>query len=232
MKKLLLISLVILTLFGGKKLYFDVYDSDNVRVESNIKYHIITFKEGSTDFSVSKEKNDDYNFYVNSNFFTSEGTPIGGVVVNNKTINRQLNKGGSFIVGIDNTPNITFNKVRKVKHLSQTHIWALKGGEINEKVLTQNHAKKKVNRLLIGKNKKGEITVIHSNLLVLVTMEDIIKTAKEYGLVDAIILDSGPSIDIKVNQGLYTHRMETIPFFLQDYFGYPKPVVYIGGNFI
>ncbi len=230
MKKIILILLTLLFSYFLKEYYYDVYDSKYVKVDSNIKFHFITFKKNKTDFSVVNKKNGDYNFYVNSNFFTKKRTAIGGLTINKKVIKRQTSGGGSFIVK-NGTPDIVFNRQYNCDYLTQTNIWVIKNNIINKNMLKRNHAKKKVARLLIGKNKEGEINIIHTNLLFLVTMEDIVKTAKDYGLTDAFILDSGSSIDIKIDHGIYSHRFMTIPSLIKPYIGIHEPVSYIAGNF-
>jgi hypothetical protein len=230
MKKIILILLTLLFSYFVKQFYYDTYDSKNIKVVSNFKYHFITFKKNKTDFSVVDKKDGDYNFYVNSNFFTKKRTIIGGLTINKKVIKRQTRGGGSFVVK-NGTPDIVFNKQYNCDYLTQTNIWVIKNNIINENMLKRNHAKKKVARLLIGKNKKGEINIIHTNLLFLVTMENIVKTAKDYGLTDAFILDSGSSIDVKLEDGIYTHRFMSIPTLFKPYLGIHEPVSYIAGNF-
>ncbi len=105
-KKVLFILLIVLIGISFKKFYYDVYDSDFISIKSNLKYHTITFKEGKTSFEVTKNKNN-YDFYVNSNFFTKKNDVIGGLVINGKKENSQTNKGGSFVVK-NGKPNIVF----------------------------------------------------------------------------------------------------------------------------
>lgn len=208
----------------------DNYESEKVKVVDKEGYHIITLKKDKINFSVSEGKNGNFDFYINSNFFTPERTPTCGVIINGKTKNRQINGGGSFIVK-NNKPDIVFNKVSGVEYLSQTHVWVIKNKNINEKMLNQNHANKKVCRLLIGKNKNGEITVVHSNKSNKVTMRELTNYALNNGVVDAFILDSGPSVEVFVKDGEYTYEMESVPTYQKSIFGIPKPVIYITGNF-
>jgi hypothetical protein len=230
MKKRIIYLLIVL--FVGlvfKNLYYDVYDSEVISVNSNLKYHAITFKQGKTSFEVTKNK-ENYDFYVNSNFFTKKKDVIGGLVIDGKKENPQLNKGGSFVVK-NGKPYIVFNKVKKCDYLSQSIVWVIKNNDVNNRMLSQRHANKKVMRLLMGKNSNGDIVLIHSNPLVLVTMSDIVEYAKSQGVVDGIILDSGSSVDLNVGTKDYSHSIKALPSFIKRKINIHEPVVYIAGNF-
>ena len=228
-KKIIYLSLVLFLGFVIKNLYYDVYDSESISVTSNLKYHTITFKEGKTSFEVTKNK-ENYDFYVNSNFFTKRKEVIGGLVIDGKKENSQLNKGGSFVVK-NGKPYIVFNRVKKCEYLSQSIVWVIKNNSLNTIMLSQRHANENVMRLLMGKNSKGEIVVIHSNPLVLVTMSDIVEYAKSQGIVDGIILDSGSSVDLSIGTKNYSHSIKALPSFIKKKINIHEPVVYIAGNF-
>ena len=228
-KKIIYLFLVLFLGYSFKNLYYDVYDSEVISVNSNLKYHTITFKEGKTSFEVTKNK-ENYDFFVNSNFFTKRKEVIGGLVINGKTENTQLNKGGSFVVK-NGKPYIVFNKVKKCDYLSQSIVWVIKNTNLNTRMLSQRHANEKVMRLLMGKNTNGEIVLIHSNPLVLVTMSDIVEYAKSQGIVDGIILDSGSSVDLSLGTKDYSHSIKALPSFIKKKINIHEPVVYIAGNF-
>lgn len=228
-KKIIYLFLVLFLGYSFKNLYYDVYDSEVISVNSNLKYHTIIFKEGKTSFEVTKNK-ENYDFFVNSNFFTKRKEVIGGLVINGKKENTQLNKGGSFVVK-NGKPYIVFNKVKKCDYLSQSIVWVIKNTNLNTRMLSQRHANKKVMRLLMGKNTNGEIVLIHSNPLVLVTMSDIVEYAKSQGIVDGIILDSGSSVDLSLGTKDYSHSIKALPSFVKKKINIHEPVVYIAGNF-
>jgi exopolysaccharide biosynthesis protein len=193
----------------------DNHDSKKVKVLDLNGYHIITIKKNKMDFSVSEGVGKDFDFYVNSNFFTAERKPTCGVVIDGKT----------------NKPNIVFNKVSNVEYLSQTHVWVIKNKNINNRMLNMNHAKKKVCRLLIGKNKNGEITIVHSNKGNKITMRELTNFALNNGVIDAFILDSGPSVEVFVKDGSYVYDFKSVNDRQKSIVGIPKPVIYITGNF-
>jgi hypothetical protein len=228
-KKTIYLFLVLFLGYSFKNLYYDVYDSEVISVNSNLKYHTIIFKEGKTSFEVTKNK-ENYDFFVNSNFFTKRKEVIGGLVINGKKENTQLNKGGSFVVK-NGKPYIVFNKVKKCDYLSQSIVWVIKNTNLNTRMLSQRHANEKVMRLLMGKNTNGEIVLIHSNPLVLVTMSDIVEYAKSQGIVDGIILDSGSSVDLSLGTKDYSHSIKALPSFVKKKINIHEPVVYIAGNF-
>jgi hypothetical protein len=224
-KKIIYLFLVLFLGYSFKNLYYDVYDSEVISVNSNLKYHTIIFKEGKTSFEVTKNK-ENYDFFVNSNFFTKRKEVIGGLVINGKKENTQLNKGGSFVVK-NGKPYIVFNKVKKCDYLSQSIVWVIKNTNLNTRMLSQRHANEKVMRLLMGKNTNGEIVLIHSNPLVLVTMSDIVEYAKSQGIVDGIILDSGSSVDLSLGTKDYSHSIKALPSFVKKKINIHEPVVYI-----
>ena len=225
--------ILVLPIFVCAKLvsyYSNDYSCEYFTIKSNTKFHVIIFKKDKVKFGVSNNNSGNFNFYVNSNFFGTNGDAIGGVVINGKRTSSHVNKGGSFIVK-DGKPNIVFGEVGKCEYESQSIIWVIKDGKKNNGMLKQPHAKKQVMRLLMGKNKKGEIVVIHSNQYVLVTMSEIVNIAIENGVTDAIILDSGSSVDLMLTNGSFSHSVKSVPSGFKDLVGIKEPPVYITGSF-
>ena len=87
MKKIIYLIIIVFVGITIKNFYYDVYESDIISVKSNFKFHSITFKEGKTSFEVTHNK-ENYDFYVNSNFFTKNKKVIGGLVINQKRENQ------------------------------------------------------------------------------------------------------------------------------------------------
>jgi hypothetical protein len=230
MKTFAYAALILGLIFGAKKLYFDIHSCENFEVKSNLAYHTIVFKKGKADFAVTSNHKDDFDFYVNSNFFTESARAIGGVVVQGHRVSAQIPGGGSFVVK-NGRPQIAFGQVNGCEYLSQSIIWAIKNGKINERVICRAHAKELTMRLLIGKTENGEIVIIHSNPLVLVTLSNALEFAKAAGLKNAIVLDSGSSIDLKVSTDSYSHTVKSIPSIVKRIVNINEPVTYIAGNF-
>jgi hypothetical protein len=224
-----IIALVGLTV-GAKKMYYDVHDCEKFSVKSNLRYHTIVIKNGKAEFAVTKENEEDFDFYVNSNFFTSNAEAIGGVVIEGKRISKQIPGGGSFVVK-NGKPQIVFGKASGCEYLSQSIIWAIKNGSVNKKAARRARANEKTMRILIGKNEDGEITVIHSNPFIFVTLSDIFEFAKKSGLRQAIVLDSGSSVDLKISNNGYTHFVKAVPSIVKKASNISEPVTYIAANF-
>jgi len=229
MKTVLYITLILGFIFGIKKMYLDIHDCENFSVKSNLLYHSIIFKKGKVNFSVTQQKKG-FNFFVNSNFFTKNANAVGGLIIDGQTVNQQIPIGGSFIVK-NGIPSIKFGRAKKCDYLSQSVVWAIKKGELNMTIAQETKQEEKTHRLLIGTTQNGEVVVVHSNPMVLVTITQIIKFADSIGVTNAIILDSGSSVDLSLSTEDYTHTMKTIPSFVKSCIGIDEPVAYIAGTF-
>lgn len=229
MKTIVYTTLILVIIFGIKKMYLDIHDCEFFSVESNLLYHSIFFKNSKVNFSVTQQK-EGFNFFVNSNFFTKNANAVGGLIIDGQTVSQQIPLGGSFIVK-NGIPSIKFGRAKKCEHLSQSVVWAIKKGELNMTIAQEPKQEEKTHRLLIGTNQNGEIVVVHSNPMVLVTITQIIKFADSIGVTNAIILDSGSSVDLSLSSDDYTHTMKTIPSFVKSWIGIDEPVAYIAGTF-
>ena len=121
---------------------------------------------------------------------------------------------------------LIFDNFNNAEFLSQTHIWLLKNGVSNDNKLKEGHAKKKVCRLLIGKNNNQNIVVIHSNKYNSVSMRELTNFAISQGVTDAINLDSGPSVEVFIRNNEYQYEMKSAPYKPESI----KPVIYITGK--
>ena len=193
-------------------------------------YNVIVMNKEAMKFGVSEGKPVNTDFYINSNFFKNEG-PIGLVVVDGIRKNAPLKGGGYFYVkkGI---PYVQAKYCPKItEYASQTILWAIDNGRINESLLKKSHAKKKRYRTIMGENAKGQIMIISSSsILSLVTIEEIINFAIEKGMVEGILLDGGTSVDYKCTNGEDTVDFSSVPENLKPTFGITKPFTYIYGN--
>ena len=194
------------------------------------KYHIIKFKNGLTKFSVNRGKPSSCKFYANSNFFTPDNEVIGGLVIDGRTIHSQLAGGGSFAV-VNGKPIISFKKIRKCTQLSQSIVWLIRAGRINKSALASRTATKLNYRLMIGKDASGNVIVINTGSLERSTLSDMVSFAKERGVVDAIMLDSGSSVDVGIRNGNYSYSSKSCPSTIKQILGIAEPPAYIVGNF-
>lgn len=182
------------------------------------------------DFGVSETRPIDSDFYINSNFF-SDNAPIGLVVINGKRKSRRVRGGGFFFV-LNGNPCVKSLKCPTwTKFASQTILWGIDNGEINNELITKNHAKQKRYRTLMGQNKEGDIIVISSNRLGLVTIKEILDFSLKFDIVDGILLDGGTSVDYKFSDDNGSTTFSSVPHTLKNSLDIKHPTTYIYGNF-
>jgi exopolysaccharide biosynthesis protein len=180
-------------------------------------------------FGVSTNKPTKSDFYINSNFFTNK-SPIGMVVIDGKKIHSKTVGGGYFYV-INGDAYIRAKKCPKnVDFASQTILWGIDNGVKNKKLFKTSHGKLKRYRTIIGENNNGEIMIISSDRLGLVTIKEIIDFAYNKGMNEGILLDGGTSVDYKFSDGKNSISFESIPGKLKPLFNIKKPTTYIYGN--
>lgn len=200
------------------------------RVSSHLQYNVIQIKKGEMDFGVSESRPTKSDFYVNSNFFTVNA-PIGLVVIDGKRKSRRV-KGGGFFYVRNGKPYVKSLKCPTwTKFASQTILWGLDDGKINDRLITKNHAKQKRYRTLMGQNKNGDIIVISSNRLGLVTIKEILDFSLEFDIVDGILLDGGTSVDYKFSDDNGSTTFSSVPHGLKNSLDIKHPTTYIYGNF-
>jgi hypothetical protein len=200
------------------------------RVSSHLQYNVIQIKKGEMDFGVSESRPTKSDFYVNSNFFTVNA-PIGLVVIDGKRKSRRV-KGGGFFYVRNGKPYVKSLKCPTwTKFASQTILWGLDDGKINNRLINTNHSKQKRYRTLMGQNKDGDIIVISSNRLGLVTIKEILEFSSEFDIVDGILLDGGTSVDYKFSDDNGSTTFSSVPHGLKNSLNVKRPTTYIYGNF-
>lgn len=235
MKKTLKVTLIVLvvTIFACstyKPKQLVQPEPHNTTITSESDYNIFTINKNEMTFGVTDKKPVDSDFYTNSNFFTSE-SPIGLVVVDGKKLNNRSVGGGYFYVK-NGKPHVSAKKCPKnVDYASQTILWAIDNGVVNEYLLTQGHSKLERYRTILGEDKDGNIVMISSTRLGLVTIKEIVDFAITKGITEAILLDGGTSVDYKFTDDDDTAYFESVPETLKPLFEIKKPTTYIYGNF-
>lgn len=233
MKKLILMSLLLIVTFyvftGG---YGNVNDDKfNIRTSLTYGLTIITIKNNSMKFSVDTKKSDNYDFYLNANFFKEDGSIEGLTRVNGKNISNQSNFGGSFYT-INNKPFISMNGCPTSSiNCVQTSYRGIINGSINTRVTNTSVNSRKVYRTLIGKNKNGDLVIIHSTRWGFISMKGICEYGLKLGIKDGLLFDGGSSIDLKISKNGKTHRYQSVPTIIKKVFNIKNPPVYIVGNF-
>ena len=205
-------------------------EPNNISIIEEGDYNVIVMNKEAMKFGVSEGKPENADFYINSNFFKNEG-PIGLVVVDGIRKNNRVKEGGYFYVkkGI---PYVRAKSCPKMtEYASQTILWAIDNGRVNEGLLKKSHAKLERHRTIMGENDQGQIMIISSSSYCsLVTIEEIINFAIKKGMVEGILLDGGTSVDYKCTNGVESADFSSVPENLKSTFGITKPFTYIYGN--
>ena len=208
----------------------EIDEKHKTKVSSELLYNIVKIEKDEMEFGVSETRPTKSDFYINSNFFTVE-SPIGLVVVDGKRKSRRV-KGGGFFYVRNGKPYVKSLKCPTwTKFASQTILWGLDDGKINDRLITKNHAKQKRYRTLMGQNKNGDIIVISSNRLGLVTIKDILDFSLKFDIVDGILLDGGTSVDYKFSDDNGSTTFSSVPHGLKNSLDIKHPTTYIYGNF-
>ena len=120
----------------------EIDEKHKTKVSSELLYNIVKIEKDEMEFGVSETRPTKSDFYINSNFFTVE-SPIGLVVVDGKRKSRRV-KGGGFFYVRNGKPYVKSLKCPTwTKFASQTILWGLDDGKINDRLITKNHAKQK-----------------------------------------------------------------------------------------
>ncbi len=222
--------LILLLFLSGKN--NDGYLSKGVESEilTELKYNVFIIKKGEMTFKVSETRPTSSDFYINSNFFTSKN-PIGLVVVNGKRKNSRVKGGGFFYVKNGNPYINSGSCPTRTEFASQTILWGLDDGKINDILITKNHAKQKRYRTLMGQNKDGDIIIISSNRIGFVTIKEILNFSLKFDIIDGILLDGGTSVDYKFSDNNGSTTFSSVPHGLKNTLDIKSPTTYIHGNF-
>jgi hypothetical protein len=208
----------------------DVYNvpvSNTKRLDGSV--YVIVLKKNQMNFKVSSKNETSNDFYMNSNFFANG--PIGEVKIDGETKNRKK-LGGGFFTSNGNSPKLYFNsRPNSVKYSSQTHLIGIKNGVINNRICKQKWARLKTYRILIGKDKKNNVIVVHSGNGGFQTIKDVCKIGVKYGIVNGLLFDGGSSVDVGLKDGFYSHTFQSVSTISKKLVGIHKPYTYIIGNF-
>ena len=235
MKNLFKILIALIVIVSCSKIIKNVKISDKsklngITITEELDYNVIIMDKKDMKFGVSESKPENSDFYINSNFFSNKG-PIGLVVVDGVTLNKRTKSGGFFYVK-NGVPYVRSRFCpKKTEYASQTILWAIDDGQVNEGLLKKSHSKLERYRTIIGENAQGQIMVISSSyFLSLVTIEEIVNFAKEKGMVEGILLDGGTSVDYKCTNGKDSVGFSSVHDKLKPSLGITKPFTYIYGN--
>jgi len=198
-------------------------------INRNCEVGVIKIYKNRMDYSVTNQNHEDFNFYVNANYF--DKNPLGEVKIDGKVISKK-NKNGGFFTTDGKTPKFYFNnRPNRVKYSSQTHTVGIIRGKVNERIFNQNWAKLKVHRLMVGEDINGNIIVIHSRNLGFLTVAEICKIAEKLGVHNGLIFDGGASVEVGLRDGKTKYSYQCVGDLTRKLFNVPTPSVFIVGNF-
>lgn len=207
----------------------EVFKNKGVTISTNSSYEVLEFNRKHVDFGVNEGRPTNTDFYINGNFFYEGGVPMGLVVIDGKK-KYGKRKGGGFFYVKNGIPYVSSKHCpSSTDYCSQSVFWGIDNGVFNTFALTENHAKLKRCRTLIGENKKGEIILIISKIRL--DAQTILTFSKNYNLVDAVFCDGGTSVDYNFNSSGYSSTFKSMKDNLKFILGIDPPPIYITGNF-
>lgn len=191
--------------------------------------NVLTAPQGTIDFSVSRQKPDSSDVYINSNFFDSRG-PIGELIVKGKKLSSRIRGGGYFFVKGGQPGVSAYVAPKGAEYSSQSILVAINDGKTNTALTKRAHAKELTYRSLIGVDRKGSLIFIASGRGCLVSISDIISYGQKLGLREAILPDAGSSVDYKFSDGEREVAMKAIPGSVKRVMKIEEPKSYIVGQ--
>jgi hypothetical protein len=193
------------------------------------KFNVFEFNPKKMKMGVSLKKPQKADFYLNSNFFNKK--PIGLVVIKGKRSQSRVKGGGYFYVK-DGIPNVKVKDCpKRTEYASQTILWGIDNGQVNQGLIQEKHAKTKEFRSIIGLKKDGNFLLVASNENTQVTIKEITNYALELGMYEGILFDGGSSLDYKMTTDKDTEICQPISSLMKRLGDKKEPPVYIYGNF-
>ncbi len=193
------------------------------------KFNVYEFNPKKMRMGVSLIKPQKADFYMNSNFFDKK--PIGLVVIKGRRSQSRVKGGGYFYVK-DGVPKIEVkNCPKRTEYASQTILWGIDNGIVNEDLFDEKHAQAKEFRSIIGTKEDGSFLMVASNVNSEVTIEEITNYALSLGMYEGILFDGGSSLDYKFTTQTDTEICQPFSSLVKKLGDKKEPPVYIYGNF-
>lgn len=203
--------------------------SEKYKIKGNV--NIIEFSKDALSYKVVNKNHREYDFYVNSNYFTIENEPVGEVKIDGKNIKKRSKKGGFFTSNGKN-PTFYFNhRPNNVLFSSQTHTPIIIEGIPNYNIFNQRWAKYKLPRLVIGERRNGDIVVFHTIEKTKCSVHDFFLISKFLGLKNALMFDGGASIEVGLSHKRINYKYQIVSDLHRKIAKVPTPSVFIVGTF-
>jgi hypothetical protein len=199
-------------------------------IDDHEQFTVFRIPKDSMEFRVGNVPPAEADFYLNSNFFSDQ--PIGLVVIDKKRQAKRTQGGGYFYVCNGKAHLRALECPKMTDYASQSILWGINDGKINEDLLTLAHGKEPTYRTLMGENEHGDILVIASNRTGLVTIEEIITFGLQQGLVEGVLFDGGSSVEYKFSDGDNEVTFKAMNGWMKKLKKKQEPPVFIYGNFI
>lgn len=194
--------------------------------------NFIRIKKNSAKFEVVNRNHESHDIWINANYFTKNGTPIGEVKIDGKNYARKR-PGGAYFTSNGGDPRLYFGKrPNKVLFSAQTHTPIIIKGKPCSKIFNQRWARKKLPRLIVGKDSEGNLCVVHTIGLTACTVREFYHVARDLGIYNAMMFDGGASIEVGVRDGVNTYEYQIVGDIQRKIGDVPTPTVFIVGDFI
>jgi len=185
-----------------------IYDSPGVEISTNGAIDILKFNPNKTNFAVSEGKPTNSNFYLNTNFFTPSGDPIGLVVVDGKRKSNRVKGGAYFYVRNGEAHVKSKGCPYDTEFATQTILWGIDNKKINLPLTRTGHANQLRYRILVGENDKGEIIVLVSRIRL--TIKELLEVGVKQNIVDGALFDGGSSVEYSFNDGKFSRSFKAM----------------------
>jgi hypothetical protein len=176
-------------------------------------------------FQVSKGvPKDDPVFYMNANFFSPGGQPLGLVVVEGRRHAPRRPGGGYFYVD-GGKPQVSRSCPRSTEFAAQTHLtWGIHNGRAT---YGGSQGREATWRNLVGQDAQGNIYILVSKAGGQIPVRNLVDEGKRWGMVQAILFDAGSSVDYRFAYGDCREQLKVLPHLLAELAGYGAPPVYL-----
>lgn len=214
---------------------FSIFDGSdkaiNTKVTQGDKFNTYVIDKNEMSFGVSMSRPRKSEFFINSNFFSQSGDPIGLVVMDRTKHSNRVPGGGYFYV-VDGVPHVRVGHCPKMTDFaSQTLFWGINDGIMNTSIFNSPSSNELTDRTMIGEDINGNIIVVSSSDSEGSTVEQIVRYSKEVGIYEGILLDGGSSVDYKFTDKSNELEFKSVNSLIKEFVGRKEPPVYIYGYF-
>lgn len=212
---------------------FSLFDGSdkaiNTRIVRDGKFDVYYIDNNEMSFGVSMTKPKKSEFFINSNFFSPDGDPIG-LVVMDRTKHSNRSSGGGYFYVVNGVPHVRVGECpRMTEFASQTPFWGINNGVMNTSIFNGSSSNEVTSRSMIGEDKTGNIMVVSSPEGC--SIKELIEYSSSVGMYEGIILDGGSSTEYKFTDSSSEIDFKSTNSIIKDFVGRKEPPVFIYGYF-